>query len=256
MGLLDFPAPLFQVIDESLEFLPDLLRLSLWALVAGALSMLLYALISPQKRISLVKAELQAARAEMAKADEDFGELMDLVKKNLGLSFRHLGLVFAPALVSALPLLCIIAWSSTRFGYGFPDPGEQVAVSTYPPEAAAALNWRAAGAATPRSDDSGWQVTWPGEGQTLSLADGKQRLVTLPLPAPIPQVHKKLWWNSLLGNPAGYLPDEAPVELVTIELSARRHLPFGPGWLGNWLTVFLVVSVVGALGTKSLFKIH
>ncbi|MDC0362930.1 hypothetical protein OAN12_07815 [Halioglobus sp.] len=43
---------------------------------------------------------------------------------------------------------------------------------------------------------------------------------------------------------------------MMIELPARSYLPFGPGWLGHWLTVFLLTSVIGALLTKKLFKIH
>ena len=78
----------------------------------------------------------------------------------------------------------------------------------------------------------------------------------LPMAAPIPQVHKRLWWNSLLGNPAGYLPDNAPVELVLLDLPPRHYLSVGPGWMGHWLTLFLLASVAGALITKKLFKIQ
>lgn len=255
MGVLDLPAPLFNLLEGLLDFLPALLRLCIWSAVAGAASMLLYGLLSPQQRIAAVKVELKAAQAEMSAADESFAELMDLTKKSLGLSFRHLGLVFGPALVSAIPMICIMAWSSNQYGYRFPAEGDAVAVTTIPEAAAQQLAWR--GAAAPTLEGATWTVAWPGESGRLVATHGAgSELLTLPLPAPVPTVHKKVWWNSLLGNPAGYLADNSPVEVVFLTLPQQNHLPFGPGWLGHWLTVFLVVSVTGALVTKSVFKIH
>lgn len=236
-------------------FLPTLLRLSIWAIVAGAASMLLYGLMSPQKRIAAVKVELKAAQAEMSAADESFSELMELTRKSLGLSLRHLGLVFGPALISAIPMICIMAWASNQYGYSFPAAGDAVSVTTIPEDAVKELKWR--GAAAPALQDNAWTVAWPGEQASIeAVTQGGNELLALPLPAPVPTVHKKVWWNSLLGNPAGYLADDSEVEVVFLELPAQNHLPFGPGWLGHWLTVFLVVSVTGALVTKSVFKIH
>ncbi|NND68914.1 MAG: hypothetical protein HKN19_15095 [Halioglobus sp.] len=255
MGVLDLPAPLFNVLEGLIGFLPTLLRLCIWSAVAGAASMLLYGLMSPQKRIAAVKVDLKAAQAEMSAADESFAELMELTRKSLGLSFKHLGLVFGPALISAVPMICIMAWASNQYGYSFPAAGDAVSVTTIPEDAAKELKWR--GAAAPTLQDNAWTVAWPGEEElveAISVAGGE--LFALPLPAPVPTVHKKLWWNSLLGNPAGYLADDSPVEVVFLELPSQSHLPFGPGWLGHWLTVFLVVSVTGALVTKSVFKIH
>ena len=255
MGVIDLPGPLFDVVEGLLGFLPTLLRLCIWSVVAGAASMLLYGVMSPQKRIAAVKVELKAAQAEMTAADESFAELMELTQKSLKLSFKHLGLVFGPALISAIPMICIMAWASNQYGYTMPAAGDPVAVTTVPEDAVQQLTWR--GGATPTLEDTTWTVPWPGpEGVTEALHSSGNALLALPLPAPVPTVHKKVWWNSLLGNPAGYLADDAPVEVVFLELPSQNHLPFGPGWLGHWLTVFLVVSVTGALVTKSVFKIH
>ncbi len=255
MGVIDLPGPLFDAIEGAMGFLPTLLRLCIWSVVAGAASMLLYGVMSPQKRIAAVKVELKAAQAEMSAADESFAELMELTRKSLGLSLKHLGLVFGPALISAVPMICIMAWASSQYGYDFPAAGDPVSVTTLPAEAAAELRWH--GGQAPTLEDGAWTVAWPAQRDGTELVTGAgSELLGLPLPAPVPQVHKKVWWNSLLGNPAGYLADDSPVDVVFLELPAQRHLPFGPGWLGNWLTVFLVVSVTGALVTKSVFRIH
>jgi hypothetical protein len=60
----------------------------------------------------------------------------------------------------------------------------------------------------------------------------------------------------LLGNPAGYLPEQVSVDEIRINLPAQQFLPFGPDWARNWLTLFLIASVSGALLTKKIFKIH
>jgi hypothetical protein len=257
MGVLDLPAPLFQLLDGWVAFLPATLRLILWSVIGAVLSMLLYALMSPQKKISGVKAALRESQKLLADSDESFAELMTVARRTLSLSFQHLGLVFGPALLSSFPLLCIMAWSSTHFGHDFPEPGEHITVTVQPESAAASLRWQDNGGDEPTPIDNGWTIRWPGESRSLILTDtGNAALLELPLDAPIPQVHKRLWWNSLLGNPAGYLPEQAPVERVWIDLPGKRYLPFGPGWLGHWLTLFLLASVIGALITKKIFRIH
>jgi len=257
MGVFDLPGPLFQAVDDSLAFMPAVLRLSLWSALAGIVSMLLYALLSPQQRIGDAKVRLREAQSEMAQSDESFDELMGLVKKTLGLSLQHLALVFTPALGSAIPLICVLAWASTHFGHRLPDAGEKVAFAVHPAEQAASLQWQARGVEPPTTGENGWLVTWPAEGGTLTLLDSDgAALLEVPPPAPVPQVHQQLWWNSLLGNPAGYLPGTATVERVAMDLPARRYIPFDPAWVGSWLTLFLIVSVIAAVVTKVLFRIH
>lgn len=257
MGLLDFPAPLFQFIDGLMGFLPPFLRLTLWSAVAGMLSMWLYGLVSPQKRISRVKVELRAAQGALATSDESFGELLGEVRKTLGLSLRHLALVFGPALVSAVPLLCIIAWSSTQFGHTFPQAGEPVTVSVAPAGAADKLQWQTPGDRRPDSDDAVWEIAWPADPERLTLVEEDVgALLDIPPRTAVPVVHKRQWWNSLLGNPAGYLPQQSSVDMVSIELPSRQFIPIGPDWARSWLTLFLIVSVIGALATKKAFRIH
>ena len=256
MGVFDLPAPAFYFLDDKLSFLPDFVRLFSWGILAGVLGIVFYALISPQNTISQIKGELREAQGQLAASDESFDELWQLIKKTLALSLKHLGFVFVPALVSSLPIICILAWASNQFSYQFPEPGEQLILSAQPESAASKMDWQS-GVATPRYDDSVWQFEWPEQDQSLALSDDAGNLLlTIPPPAATPQIHKQLWWNSLLGNPAGYLPQQSPVNSVTISLPEQRYLAFGPAWVGNWLTLFFIAAMFSGLMVKWLLKIH
>ena len=37
-----------------------------------------------------------------------------------------------------------------------------------------------------------------------------------PLSAPVPTIHKRQWWNALVGNPLGYLPDSSRLEGIEL----------------------------------------
>ena len=52
---------------------------------------------------------------------------------------------------------------------------------------------------------------------------------------------------AIIGNPAGYLPEQGPIESVTIALPERQYLPVGPDWLRSWFTVALAVLVITSL---------
>jgi hypothetical protein len=246
VALFDLPAPILSFLDGLLQFLPPLVRLILWGLVSGVLSMLLYAALSPQGRLTAIKQELQEARSELARSDESFDELMVLVQRNLLLSFKHLGLVVLPALIASLPLISVLAWASNEFGYRFPADADEITFTVQPEELAGSL----------KSVNEG-RITWPGTGESIAIQDGVgNTLIALPPAAPVPQIHKKLWWNTLIGNPMGYLPEETRVEAIFMDLPQQRHLDVGPNWLGHWLTIFFSALVAGALLTKYLFRIE
>ncbi len=256
MGIFDLPAPLFYFFDNKISFLPDLLRLFTWGTLAGALGMIFYALISPQGTIATTKLELREAQGRLAQSDDSFDDLWQLIKKTLALSFKHLGLIFIPAFVSSLPVICILAWTSNEFSHDFPEAGEYVGLSVQPQSGVSELVWQSA-ELNPTYVDSSWQFVWPDDGQSVSVSDELGNvLATFPLPAAIPQIHKKLWWNQLLGNPAGYLPSQSPINLIVIDFPEAKYIPFGPAWLRNWLTFFFLEVICSGLVIKWLFRIH
>lgn len=241
MGLLDIPAPLFAWLDRSLEgVLPTTARLVLWGVVAAVLSMALYWRLSPQRGIAAVRTKAAAARRALDAYDGDFADAWPLLRAALGLALKQVGLVIGPALLASLPALCLIVWLSNAYGHSFPPPGAGVEVRAVPQQ---------------------FQARWRG-------GDGRQRpgiLVTdsagravgeIPLSAPVPTLHKRQWWNVLIGNPAGYLSDESGPDRVEIDLPSPDYLSFGPAWMRGWETVFFSTLLVGSLLIKIVFRIE
>jgi hypothetical protein len=253
MGFFDLPAPLLSWIDQALfGALPPVFRLVAWGLIGGVLSMGLYKLISPQARIGELRLAAAEARRRMAAYDGEFSGLGEVAFASLGLSLRHVGVVLLPAIIASLPVLCLLVWLSNGYGYRLPDSNAAVAVKIEPAEAAAA--WQNEAGSRP---DGASEISWPATGEIIRLLDAQQRvLVELPLPAAVPVVHKRQWWNLLLGNPIGYLPAEGAVERVTISLPPKNYLDVEPAWLGGWEMIFLTVLFAASVAIKVTFRIH
>jgi len=253
VGLFDLPAPLFSVIDGGLDvFLPAVIRLILWGILAGWISMLVYRWLSNQEKIAAFKALQQQQQKQIAEFDGEFAELLPLIRRTLGLGFRQLGLALGPALLATLPALFIIVWVAGAFGYHAPLVGEDISLRAEP--AAGVLIWSSPAQA--RVTDNGWIVTWPADGQTLTLGDGQRPLLKLPLEQAVPVIHKKRWWNLLMANPLGYLPPEGPTDVIHIDLPEQRMLGWGPAWMRGWMFSFFTAFLLSSLAFKRLLRLH
>jgi hypothetical protein len=227
MGLLDLPAPLFDFVDRSLlGALPPLARLILWAIAGAAVSLTLYRLLSPQRRIAAAKAAALDARRRLNAHDGDLQSAMPLMRQSMKAALRHVGLVFPGALIASLPVLALLVWLDGAYGYQLPQGSQTPTVSVEP--ASFSGQWQANGSVAVR-DQSGAEV------------------VRLTLVEPITHIEKRQWWNTIIGNPAGYLPEQGLIDSVTIALPERQYLPIGPDWLRSWLTVALTVLVIASL---------
>lgn len=245
MGLFDLPAPLFTWLDGVLGGLvPAPLRLALWALIAAALSMGLYVLLSPQRRIARAKADAVAARTALDAFDGSFAEAWPLIRNVLGSALRQLALVTWPAILSSLPVLALLAWVSTAYGHAFPPAGADVPIHTVPEDLEARLETvPTAASASPYHQ--------------IVVVDRTGRIVErVPWPAPVPTIHKREWWNLLLGNPAGYLPEAGPLERIDLDIPPKEYLPVGPAWLKAWYALFFGVLLIASLAIKVSARIE
>jgi hypothetical protein len=122
----------------------------------------------------------------------------------------------------------VIAWLATSWSRPPPPPGTPVPLGGEPAAAAAALAAEPAGALAP--GPSGTVLRWPAADAPVALKDGAGAVVYEGLGArPAAEViHKRVWWNRLLGNPAGYLPDGAALDEIHLGVPEREVLPFGP----------------------------
>jgi hypothetical protein len=227
MGLLDLPAPLFDFVDgRLLGALPPLARLILWAVAGAAVSLALYRLLSPQRRIAQAKAAALDARRRLNAHDGDLDSALPLMRQSMQAALRHVGLVFPAAIVASLPVLALLVWLDGAYGYQLPQDRQAPAVSVEP--ATYSGQWQSNGSIEVR-DKAGAEIA------RLTLAQ------------PVTHLEKRQWWNALIGNPAGYLPDQGPIERVTIALPERQYLPVGPDWLRSWATVALTALVIASL---------
>lgn len=218
--------------------LPSVVRLIVWAVLASALSMAAYRLTSPQQALQRIRRRRGEVQDRLKAYDGAVSDAFPMLGESLRLAFAQLFRVLAPTAVAALPVLALLFWLDMAYGYDFPAPGQDVAIETDPAGVPARL--------VPGPGESGWAILLP------QPSGAEQRI---ELTAPVPAIYKFQWWNTVIANPAGYLPESAPVELVELHLPAREHLELGPDWARAWYVPFLVVLFASSLAIKLGFRI-
>lgn len=248
MGLFDAPAPLFTWLDTQMgNVAPPEVRIVVWGIVGGVVSMLIYRAISAQDRVARAKVELAEARRELDSYDGEFTGAWPLMKRQLGLALAQVGRVGWPAVIASLPLLCLLVWASTAFGYRYPPAGTTPDIETRP---------------------GGYQAQWndPGVADAAHSSNGSPRIVVrdnsqgvvvdIALVEPVPVLHKRKWWNTLIANPAGYLPEEGSLNRVHVALPRKEYLPFGFDWMRGWETAFFGPLLAASIALKILIRIE
>lgn len=238
MGLLDLPAPLLSWIDAALGGLPPLARLVFWGMITGIATMGLYRAISPQARIARAKQDQLDIRRRLDAFDGELSEAWPLISRLLRLSLTHVGRVAVPAVIASVPVLCVLVWLSTAYGHQFPQDGAPVL------------------RVVPADLDARW-LARSGPGGIIELegrapSSSTQLIVT----APVTEIERRHWWNLFIGNPAGYLRDDAPARRIEINLPRQQFLNAGPGWLRGWEFPFFAALLTASLIMKWLLRIH
>lgn len=255
---------LFGFVDQLFAFAPVWLRLTIWGFIYGAGTMLGYGAFSDQERISEIGDKVDEAQEHLRAYDgTDLGEVMSRAKESIRLSFEQMKVMFGPAMAAGIPILIGLVWMEAAYGYKFPDPGAEIEAEVRPAtDASGDWTWTPGSAIVDRQEKSNTvTLTWPSEDKTVELveASGEQKagetLLTLPLSHPRAHISEHAWHHWLYANPAGYLPADAPVASVRLELPRLEVLPFGPWWLRTWHVFFLTVLSVWALIVKVVFDI-
>lgn len=258
-GLLDLPTPLLTAVDDGLAWLglPAVVRILVYAAASAWLCMTLYRRLSRQSELAELAASSRELRRELSDYDGPFDGLMQRVRKLLGLSSRHLRLSFLPAMLGGLPLLLLLPWMSNHFGLEAPAAGSAVTITVESMETSGSAPQWSGPQATWNGETQAWQVKWPEPEQSIELSAEGQVLLRLPLESPASIVHRRVpAFNWLLGNPAGYLPDAAPMFALHLDLPARQLHGLGPDWLRGWLAVYLIPMVLFSLAFKWRWKLQ
>jgi hypothetical protein len=240
MGLLDLPASLWSWTDVRMAaLLPASVRLVAWGAAAAILSLGIYWLISPQKRIAQISADEQRLKATLRDETIEMADGLAAAKGLLRLALVRLGLVTMPVLIAALPLLSLMTWMEAHYAYSLPPSGQTADVRVEPPVAQG--RWISGDDATPR----------------VEVLDGHGSVLReVPVAIPVPVIEKRFWWNALIGNPLGYLPDDSPFDRINIGLPANEYFSIGPDWARGWVTPFILSLLVGSIFLKFAFRIH
>lgn len=270
LGVLDLPGLLFGIINDLLLVaLPLWVTLVFWAAVSGWATMWVYRAVSNQQALAALKPQIKAVQQKLAKYDDEFSGLIPLIRENFRLSGRQIGLAIGPALLAGIPVLFVLVWGSNVYGVHFPESGQPVNVAVESerwPRSADDWEWTGFGPGVGMEiaalhlpsavgDPLRWRVAWPQASARLTTVEGEV-VIELPPDVAVPVVHKRQWWNLLIGNPAGYLEPDNPAEAIQLALPAYRFVPWGPDWIRGWLFVYFVVVISVSLGFKSYWRVH
>lgn len=219
MALFDLPYGLLSWLDEAAaRLLSPLMRIVCWALITALLAMEIYRRSSPQHRLSRLKQEFRDTERNLNNYAGSLTEAWPLLGRLLGLSLQRIWLVVPATLLTGIPVLILLLWLSTTYGYRFPEPRESISVTVSNP---------------------GYQGRWEPQdsrrpGRAL-VTDGAGKVVLEFTPtAAVPVISKWRPWNLLLGNPAGYLPARAPIEAIQLSLPRQELIAAGPPWIRGW----------------------
>lgn len=250
--MLNLVFPFLNGIDQAISFLPLIVRVALYGLVAGALSILVYKWTSNQQAIAALKAEAKGLRERLLDPNLSGTELKNTILRNTKVSGLLVGRVLGPSLLSAIPVIVLAGWLALFFAYE-PPSGEPV--TAVPVPAQDGLTIEAGSTETPLQ--AGGTSIEADASTEVTIRDGEQTYYTgQPFDPAMGGVGKRAWWNTLLESEVGYLDDGAPVEAVEFDLQPEILIPGVPTWLGGWEALFFVMVFIAAIGLKIGLKIE
>lgn len=245
----------FAAIDGYLPAaLSPLARIAGWGCVMAVVSMGLYRLISPQRKIASLRMQASAARQELATFEGEFDQLMPMVRRSLLLSLQQIGWIFFPALLASLPLIACLVWLDSAYSFHAPSAGQAVPVTVRPD--GASIRARPASALT--GGPRGPLLEWPAAGEAVTLLDHRgATLATLGAGRPgADLIEPRRWWNTVIGNPMGYLPAESPVARLEFGFTELVVTGQNPAWHTGWELPFFAALIALSLLIKVVFRIE
>jgi len=245
--------PALNMVDRWLAgLLPFAVRLSMWGVLAGSLSITIYAKLSPQASITNLKKKTWSLQRKMLCIDLEFVDFMRLSKENLKTSLRLFATVLGPALVSALPVIFLAIWIHTCLAYEAPPTLNDLVVTAADGNVDLCLLRHTNEIS--RDEIHNHDIASPKA--IVVMADNKVIYSGNPLSPPTPVIHKKRWWSVLLDSPAGYVVEDAPIDGIKLNLSKKQAVKWMPDWATGWEFPFFVFVLLAAFGIKLVFRIE
>jgi len=251
--VLEIFFPLFGTADATLAFFcPAFLRVLILSAAVSALSMLIYAWISPQRRLAAMKRLGSRVNKQlMAAADGEFGEVLALSKRSLILNLARLARTMPGVAVGAVPVVALLLWTWRVYDRHWPSAGEPVEFIVTPADAIVLST-------EPMEPlgGSAYRVRLPAHDKTLKLTDaGGTALLAIPPGDGTFAWSRRTGAAWLLGSPDRPLRPDAAVERIEFRLPPRELLTAGPPWMRGWPVPFLLAAIVVPLCIKKALGI-
>lgn len=254
VGLLNLPDPLYGGMNGPLEaLLSPVGALIVWSLLCALAVLFVYRLLSPQAKLRIFKQRMRQIQSELAKDADDLPRILRLSGENIKIALKRFLYTLLPTLIAILPLLSLTSWINSQYGYQVPEAGRVIELNVIPEDAE--LQVQCLPADEPPAVSRQVVADSDMTGLAVLDLDGTQ-LAEMHMPPPSSSVSKKVWWNVLLGNPMGYLPENAGIEHIAYNFPRRELIPAGPHWMRGWEFVFLLGMTIFSILLKLKFKVE
>ena len=248
--------PIFDLINNWISrILPFNFQNLFWGIVAGSLAFLIYWLLSNQKKITEIKEEMKEIRSKMFA--DDLGEKSEynkLAKQNLSLSFKLLGKIFLPAIISILPVIIIALWYDVNHSFRFPEDDESILIHTVPRAESVVIEVN-------KNQFEPYQLSSiilsnDKNSKVLIIADDELIYSDYLFKKPIPYITNNKWWGFLIKSPIGYLSEDSNFEAIVIDYPDKVVFPSMPKIINGWEFLFFVGIFFSALPLRIIFKVQ
>jgi hypothetical protein len=256
MGLFDALTPALLSFDNLLEpYSNAFIRLSFWALISALVSSFVFKKLSNPKKISQLKTTLKTMQNQLNQHDGEFSELKELAIGTIKLSIKRMVMTFVPALLASLPMLFILTFLSNHYELQQPQLNDSIHLN---------IEWEQHNGQqlaqiqnnTVINSDASETVNWPALNNPIDLTNTANNTSIMTFPFTISTIiHKKQWWNSLIGNPAGYLMDDSDINSIGFDFKQQQIIKFGPPWARSWLFIYFFMTFAFSIVFLFLFKI-
>ena len=257
MAVFDLLSPVFSGFDSLVTpFTNEFIRITFWALISALITSMVFKKLSNPEKISSLKTDLHAKQKELNNHDGEFSEIKDLAIDTMKLSIKRMGLTFMPAMLASIPVVFVLTYLSNNYEFIQPNVGDSIPIKVSWEEASSEslISIKQDGKTLDSGDIT--SLKWPSNDKIIQLLEKKNSNQIMEFPAPVSSIiHKKQWWNSLIGNPIGYLDDNSSVSSIEFTFINKKIIEFGPDWMHGWLFVFFFMTILFSIVFLFVFKI-
>jgi len=214
---------------------------------------ILYKLLTDQKLMKALKAEMKHLQKEVKELREHPERMAEAQKKMMQKNLEYMKHSMKPTLITMIPILLVIGWLSSHLSYYPLLPGQEFNV-TVSAEGINNLTIEAGNLTI-----FGNKTLEPVNNKFIWILKGDKGLYTLGFSYGNVYAEKKV----LITDEQKY---ENPIEKVKnspikqIEISNKKLKPLGDfsifGWRPGWLGVYIIISIVTSMILRKLLKIH